>query len=59
MEHDHALVDKYVEAPEVVNSPNLMTSEVTPEEKGTMPMHSGEPLFNQCYIISHTESPLQ
>ena len=25
MEHDHSLVDKSVEVPEVVNSPNLMT----------------------------------
>ena len=49
MEHDHAFVDKSVEVPEVVNSPNLMTSEVTPEKKGTMPIHAGEPLFNQCY----------
>jgi hypothetical protein len=49
MEHDHSLVDKSVEVPEVVNSPNLMTSELTPEEKGTMPMHSREPLSNQCY----------
>jgi hypothetical protein len=49
MEHDHAFVDKSAEVPQVVNSPNLMTSEITAEEKNTMLMHSGEPLFSQCY----------
>ena len=42
MEHDRDLVDKPVEEPEVVVSPNLFTSEVAPEEPTSVSVDSGE-----------------
>ena len=42
MEHNRDLVDKPVEEPEVVVSPNLFTSEVAPEEPTSVPVDSGE-----------------
>jgi len=42
MEHDRDLVDKPVEEPEVVVSPNLFTREVALEEPTSVPVDSGE-----------------
>jgi len=42
MEHDRDLVDKPVEEPEIVVSPNLFTREVAPEEPTSVPVDSGE-----------------